>query len=379
MLVGVFVFDLFTPLGIADGMLYVIVVMMTILLERKNYTVAVATAAIILLLAGYYFSPIAHLDYYIAPVNRILSGICIVLSSIIIQKYKVMEEMVRKQFDDLKLIAGELKEVNTNLEEHVKARTKTLEDTLKELEISKKELSKSLAHQKELNELKSRIITMASHEFRTPLAIIQSSISLITKYAETGDKESQLKHIQRIKTVISQLTDLIEETLSLNNLDEKKIKLLSEKINVPVFISELIKGIPQTKEMQRIINYNHSGLEEIMCDKNSLKEVLLILTSNALKFSNGSPEVKITTHTTPENFVLKVEDNGIGISEKDQLHLFERFFRGENALNIQGTGLGLYIIARYIELLKGSVDVVSSLNKGSAFTVKIPLSTGIGN
>jgi signal transduction histidine kinase len=370
MLAGVFVFDLCTPLGIADGMLYVIVVTLTIGLEKKIYTHAVAAAAIILLALGYYFSPAAYLDFYIAPVNRILSGVCIVASAVITIKYKTMEALLKKQFDELKQLAGQLKISNADLEEHVKARTKTLEDTLRELELSKKELSNSLAHEKELNELKSRIITMASHEFRTPLAIIQSSITLITKYAENGDKENQLKHIHKIKTVINQLTDLIEETLSLNRLDEKKIKLNAEKINVPVFISEVIKEFPK---YDKTVNYRHSGVDEILCDKNSLKEILLVLTSNAMKFSNGSPEVKISSHATPEHFMLEVEDKGIGISEKDQVHLFERFFRGENALNIQGTGLGLYIVARYIELLRGSVDVKSLLDKGSVFTVKIPL------
>lgn len=375
LLVGILVFDILTPLGIADGMLYVIIIMMTIWVEKKALVITVAFAAIIFTLLGYFLSPDSTIETYTAPVNRILSVISIVAATFIVLNLKKMEAVVNKQMEEMTQLSEKLKTSNNQLEEKVNERTKVLEESLKELEKSKAELGIALEHEKELNELKSRVVTMVSHEFRTPLAIILSSITLITKYAETNDKENQLKHINKIKSVIEYLTELIEGTLSVAKLDEGKFSFNSEEINIPLFLNDVIENFETKSNTSpaKKIKYNHLGVDKILNDKNGIKQILLNLISNALKFSNGSSEVNLFTETTPDYFIFKVKDGGIGISEKDQLHLFERFFRGENASNIQGTGLGLYIVARYIELLKGTIDVKSKLNEGSEFTVKIPL------
>jgi signal transduction histidine kinase len=375
LLAAVFSFDILTPLGIADGMLYVIIVMMTIWAEKKSLIIIVACTAISFTFLGYFLSPSSGIEVYIAPFNRILSVISIVATTIIVLNYKRMETVVNKQMEEMKQLSEKLKLSNNQLEEKVNERTKVLEESLEELEKSKSELGIALEHEKELNELKSRIVTMVSHEFRTPLAIILSSISLITKYTKTNDKENQLKHINKIKSVIDYLTELIEGTLSVTKLDEGKFSFNAEEINIPNLLHNVIKGFENKSNTLsgKKISYTHLGAEIIINDKIGLKQILLNLISNAMKFSNGSSEIKLFTETTSDYFILKVEDGGIGISKKDQLHLFERFFRGENASNIQGTGLGLYIVARYIELLKGSIDVKSKLNEGSEFTVKIPL------
>lgn len=375
LLAAVLSFDILTPLGIADGMLYVIIVMMTIWADKKSLIITVACTAILFTFFGYFLSPSSDVEGYIAPVNRILSVISIVAATIIVLNYKRMEIVVIKQMEEMKKMSEKLKLSNNQLEEKVNERTKVLEESLKELEKSKSELGIALEHEKELNELKSRVVTMVSHEFRTPLAIILSSISLITKYTETNDKENQLKHINKIKSVIDYLTELIEGTLSVAKLDEGKFYFNAQEINVPNLLHDVIKDFEAKSNILsgKKISYTHLGAEIIVNDKIGLKQILLNLISNAMKFSNGNSEIKLFTETTSEYFILKVEDGGIGISKKDQLHLFERFFRGENASNIQGTGLGLYIVARYIELLKGSIDVKSKLNEGSEFTVKIPL------
>lgn len=375
LLAGILVFDILTPLGIADGMLYVIIIMMTMWVEKKALVITVAFAAIIFTLLGYFLSPHSTIETYTAPVNRILSVISIVAATFIILNFKKMEAVVNKQMEEMTQLSEKLKTSNNQLEEKVNERTKVLEESLKELEKSKAELGIALEHEKELNELKSRVVTMVSHEFRTPLAIILSSITLITKYAETNDKENQLKHINKIKSVIEYLTELIEGTLSVAILDEGKFSFNSEEINIPLFLNDVIENFETKSNTSPVkkIKYNHLGVDKILNDKNGVKQILLNLISNALKFSNGSSEVNLFTETTSDYFIFKVKDGGIGISEKDQLHLFERFFRGENASNIQGTGLGLYIVARYIELLKGTIDVKSKLNEGSEFTVKILL------
>lgn len=275
------------------------------------------------------------------------------------------EEIQKKQKEELQALANEL-------DKRVKDRTMILEEALHELENSREELSIALEKEKELNELKTRFVSMASHEFRTPLATILSSLSLVTKYGEIGEKESQTKHINRIKSSISHLTEILNDMLSLSKLEEGKISASPEIFNIKEFISLAIQELQILTKPGQQIYFHHFGNQEVYLDNKILKNILFNLVSNAIKFSPESKPIEVFTSVNASFIEIKVKDNGIGIPEEDQEQLFQRFFRGQNAANIQGTGLGLNIVARYVELMNGNITFESKPEKGTIFIIKIP-------
>lgn len=267
----------------------------------------------------------------------------------------------------------EIKKLNDSLEKEVVNRTNALVETLKSLERSKLELETALSKEKELGELKSRFVSMASHEFRTPLTAIQSAASLIEKYPKTEEQDKRERHTQRIKAAVGNLTDILEEFLSVGKLEEGKIETKMSIFDLPELVQECIIDLTSITRKGQKINYLHSGNLAINLDKSLLRKIIINLCSNALKFSPENATIDLITDYQTDCFILKVSDKGIGISAEDQKHLFDRFFRGENVTNIQGTGLGLHIVARYAELLNGKVTVTSELNMGTTFTVTIKL------
>ena len=265
-----------------------------------------------------------------------------------------------------------LRNYSEDLEKQVKNRTLILQEAIDELEKTKRDLNDALEKERELNELKSRFVSMASHEFRTPLATILSSLSLVTKYGEINEKEKQNKHIQRIKSSIGDLTSILNEFLSLSKLEEGKVENHPEEFNIQEFISDIVAELRQiTKETQQII-YSHTGEESVSLDKKNLKNILFNLLSNAIKFSPDNEAVEVITDFSNSKINIQVKDKGVGIPEEDQKHLFERFFRASNVTHIQGTGLGLNIVAKYTELMNASIRVDSKENSGTTFTVTIP-------
>ncbi len=265
-----------------------------------------------------------------------------------------------------------LKNYSTELEKHVKNRTLILEEAIQELEKTKKELFNALNKEKELNELKSRFVSMASHEFRTPLTTMMSSLSLVTKYGEHNDKVNQTKHVNKIKTSINNLTDILNDLLSVGKLEEGKIENMPEEMNLKVYITEIISEMHSLAKEGQNFTHLHTGSEIVSLDKKILKNILFNFISNAIKFSKENGEIEIAAHVINSTVRISVKDNGIGISQEDQKHLFERFFRGHNAAHIQGTGLGLHIVAKYAEQMNGSVDFQSTQNIGTIFTIIIP-------
>lgn len=278
----------------------------------------------------------------------------------------IVDITTRKQAEE------KMKNYSAELEKQVKNRTMILEEAIQELEKTKKDLHNALDKEKELNELKSRFVSMASHEFRTPLTTMLSSLSLVTKYGEKKDLESQNKHVGKIKTAINTLTDILNDFLSVSKLEEGKVHNMPELLTINIYIADIISEMKlMTMEGQNII-HQHSGNISAMVDKKLLKNVLFNLISNAIKFSPNGEHVEISTSASNSTLKISVKDNGIGISKIDQQHLFERFFRGHNATHIQGTGLGLNIVAKYAELMNASIDFKSEENKGTTFTIIIP-------
>ncbi len=278
----------------------------------------------------------------------------------------IVDITLRKQAEE------RMRNYSAELEKQVKNRTMILEEAIQELEKTKKDLHNALNKEKDLSELKSRFVSMASHEFRTPLTTMMSSLSLVTKYGEQNDKVNQSKHVTKIKTSINNLTDILNDFLSVSKLEEGKVENMPEEIHVKNFIAEVISEMKSIATQGQMLVHTHTGNEIALIDKKFLKNVLFNLISNAIKFSPEKGIVDIVCHVSNSSLKIIVRDNGIGIPQADQQHLFERFFRGHNATHIQGTGLGLNIVARYAELMNGSINVESEENKGTTFTMIIP-------
>ncbi len=282
------------------------------------------------------------------------------------------EEIQRAQSEELHRVTSEIKKLNSELEQKVEDRTMMLRETLAQLEKSKDELERALEKEKELSDLKSRFVSTVSHEFRTPLAAILSSAALLAKYTKTEEQDKRARHVNRIKEGVQHLNAMLEDLLSLDRLEEGLVETHPEKINCPAFMRDFIGDLNELVKPGQVINYTHTGNEEIISDKRLLKNILLNLVSNAIKFSPENSPIEVTCVNKNKSVVLSVKDSGIGISKEDQLHLFERFFRARNAQNIQGTGLGLHIVSKYVELLNGKIEMESIENKGTIFTIAIP-------
>lgn len=262
-----------------------------------------------------------------------------------------------------------LKNYSLELERQVRNRTLVLEEAIDELEKTKTELRKALEKEKELNEMKSRFVSMASHEFRTPLTTMMSSLSLTSKYAEHNDLSNQEKHIQKIKSSINNMTDILNDFLSVSKLEEGKIANMPVEFNLKTLAEEIVEEMQSLITKDHSLIYTHHGTELVTLDVKLLQGALFNLLSNAIKFSPLGGLVELTTEVNENEIRIRVKDSGIGISKEDQKHLFERFFRGQNATHIQGTGLGLNIILSYLNLMGGIIEVDSEENKGTLISI----------
>ncbi len=286
---------------------------------------------------------------------------------------KLNENSILKQQEILKKFADEVRSLNTELEQRVEERTLALRETLQQLERSKEELEKALDKEKELSDLKSRFVSMASHEFRTPLSSILSSATLIEKYKKEEEQQNRDRHVNRIMENVKNLTDILEDFLSLGKLDEGLIRTKSTEFSITELVNGIIHEMNELRKPAQQIFYKHHGEENIYSDKQLLKNILFNLLSNAIKFSDDEGKIEVRTTLSEDELQLSVKDDGIGISKEDRDHLFDRFFRGRNALNIKGTGLGLHIVTKYVELLQGKITYKSKLNHGTEFMINIPI------
>ncbi len=292
---------------------------------------------------------------------------------ITIRKYN--EGLLIQQKSELVEIAEEIKQLNSNLEVEVQKRTEDLVETLNQLEKSKEELNAAYEREKELGELKSRFVSMASHEFKTPLSTILSSATLLGKYKTEEDQEKRDKHINRIVNSVNNLTSILNEFLSVGKLEEGNMTVKLEEVDVVDLLEDVCQEMQAlAKEGQHLIFTNNSKNSKLQSDKYMLRNVIVNLLSNAIKFSPTNETIEIQVDSDPSQLSIRIEDKGLGISKEDQEHLFQRFFRARNATNIQGTGLGLYIVTKYLELLGGELKMKSELNKGTQFVVVLRIS-----
>lgn len=263
----------------------------------------------------------------------------------------------------------EINKLNDELEETVELRTQELRSAIRQLEVSREELFRSLQKEKELSELKSRFVSMASHEFRTPLSTVLSSAYLLDQYNTGEDNAKQQKHIQRIVSSVNMLTDILNDFLSVGKIEEGKIHVKYQQFDIYKLMASAIDEIKVNLKKDQQIRYEHSGDVDVMLDISLLRHIIMNLISNASKFSPADSAIDIETVRSNGSMILSVKDHGMGISSDDQQHLTERFFRGRNATNIQGTGLGLHIVSKYAELMNGSIKCESALQQGTTFTI----------
>ena len=292
-----------------------------------------------------------------------------------ITRRKEIENDMLRQKTELEKITDKIRQLNANLEVKVEERTLILKEALQKLERSQEELSEALDKERQLNEIKSRFVSMASHEFRTPLSTVLSSASLLSKYTAQDEQGKRDKHIQKIKNSVNHLNDILEDFLSLGKLNEGKVATNTDELNLKTVLSETAEEMKGILKKGQHVELHFEGQEMAYTDKNLFKNILINLLGNAIKFSEEDKLITVKGRISGDDAFISVTDRGIGISEDDQLHLFSSFYRGANAMNIQGTGMGLHIVKRYVDLLGGQIQIQSQLNKGTTVTFTIPVNS----
>ncbi len=284
-----------------------------------------------------------------------------------------LEKKVIERTYELENAVNQLLSLNKQLEDEISNKIR-IQKQLKEREA---DLELGLAKERELGELKSRFVSMASHEFRTPLSTILSSVSLIARYTEGEQQPNRDKHIDKIKASVVHLTGILNDFLSMNKLEEGKVDTHFETVDVIDIWNNVIDEMYTIlKADQKLINTINIERAWIISDKKILKNIIINLISNAIKYSGEKGEIRCTLDYQDNIFTISIKDNGMGIPKEDQKHLFQRFFRASNAINIEGTGLGLNIVKKYVEMLNGNITFESEHLVGTEFKVRLPTKSG---
>ena len=233
---------------------------------------------------------------------------------------------------------------------------------------------RSIEHEKELAAMKSQFVTMASHEFRTPLTTILSSAFLLENYPEAELPKKKTQHINKIKQAVNNMTELLNDFILLGKLEEGQVKVNKSEIDMKQFCEEIEPELELLTKPKQKIAWEFSGIEiPAYLDKQLLRSIFLNLVGNAIKYSPAESTVEVRIKLNNHFFRLDVTDHGIGIPPQEQHHIFKRFFRAGNATNIEGTGLGLNIARKHIKLMNGEIEFFSKPDEGTTFTVTIPI------
>ncbi|GGE25058.1 PAS domain-containing sensor histidine kinase [Psychroflexus planctonicus] len=282
----------------------------------------------------------------------------------------------------------EIAELNQALERKVDQRTQELKETVDklyefnrdlELEIKKRKqaetkIKDSLKKQKELNDLKTKFLSLVSHEFKTPLSGILSSATLIGKYQKEEQQPNREKHLTTIKNKVHYLTNILNDFLSIERLESGKVNYKFEEFSLVGLVNEVVYSANINLKNGQDIIYQ-KDLEDCVMkqDKSVLELVLTNLLGNAIKYSGEDTLIHFNIKKENNKVYFEVKDQGIGIPKKDQKHIFERYFRAENAILNQGTGIGLNIAKVHLENLGGKMNFTSEEDKGSVFSFEIPI------
>ncbi|GAB4019387.1 hypothetical protein GCM10028808_56980 [Spirosoma migulaei] len=242
--------------------------------------------------------------------------------------------------------------------------------------LARQQTDNLLIRERELNELKSNFVTLASHEFRTPMGTILSSVSLISRYNGPDEADKRERHVQRIKSAVLSLTGLLNDFLSLSQMEQATLYGHPHPLDIQLFCEEVMEDMEGIiKPGQRLVYQHRAGQTSLSIDSQMLKNILINLLVNASKYSAHGKEIELTTAVDDRQLIISVKDEGIGIPDTDKDKLFISFFRSRNVANVEGTGLGLYVVKRYVDLLGGTISFTSELNSGTTFTIQLPLTT----
>ncbi|MDC1162477.1 PAS domain-containing sensor histidine kinase [Tenacibaculum sp.] len=280
-----------------------------------------------------------------------------------------------------------IKQLNTSLEQKVTERTAELETAFKEL-ISinatldsenkkrikaEKEVKTALKKEQELNELKTQFLSLVSHEFKTPLSGILTSAMLLSKYKLTEQQEKRDRHIKVITNKVHYLNNILNDFLSIEKLEKGKVNYTPTSFKLSKVVNEVVYNANMLLKGGQKINYPENIDDfSLFQDEKTIELTLSNLVHNAIKYSSENTIIDINIIQNETFTTIKVKDNGIGIPLKDQKNVFNRYFRAENALLTQGTGIGLNIVKHHLENLGGSISFVSKENIETTFTIEIP-------
>ena len=236
------------------------------------------------------------------------------------------------------------------------------------------EIQRALEAERELNDLKSRFVSMTSHEFRTPLGVIASSAGIIQDYGDRLNAAKHQKHLTRIQDSVKHMTQLLEDVLTLSRVEAGKMQLRLETTHILDFCQEIIEELNLSDGSNRIkMQVDAIPSTAVMVDQRLLRQILTNLLSNALKYSFLDSTVHLRLIASAQTFDIVIQDQGIGVPEEDLKHLFQSFYRARNVGNIPGTGLGLSIVKKLVELHHGKIICQSEVNVGTTFTLRFPI------
>ncbi|MBE0423108.1 MAG: PAS domain-containing sensor histidine kinase [Lutibacter sp.] len=275
----------------------------------------------------------------------------------------VLEEKVKKGTAELEKTIKKLKEVNFNYKKELQRRIKI-----------EAKINEALKKEKELNELKSKFLSLVSHEFKTPLSGILTSAILLKKYQLTEQQEKRDKHINTITEKVQYLNNVLNDFISLERLDSSNENYKYKTFNLSKVINEVVYNANMLlKSGQRINIPPNTSDYELYQDEKILELILSVLIYNAIKYSPENSQIDIEISRNTKNIVFTITDQGMGIPKNDQKFVYDRYFRAENVLNIQGTGIGLNIVKEHLKNLGGTINFISKENKGSTFYVELPI------
>ncbi len=251
-----------------------------------------------------------------------------------------------------------------------KSYTEKLEKTVEE---RTRQLTVALSREKELNELKTRFLSLVSHEFKTPLSSILTSITLLGKYTLSEQQDKRDKHVSTIRSKVKYLDNILNDFLSVERLDSGKYNYKVEAFPISKIVNEVVYDANMLLKNGQKIRYPEN-IDDLIInfDEKTLELALSNLIHNAIKYSPEDSTIDLQVAKKDQAWTIQVIDNGIGIPKKDQKHIFNRYFRAENAVLTQGTGIGLNIARQHLENLGATLEFTSEESKGSVFTVKIP-------
>ena len=275
----------------------------------------------------------------------------------------VLEEKVKKGTAELKNTINQLKEVNRNYKKELNRRIG--------IEIKLKE---ALKKERELNELKSKFLSLVSHEFKTPLSGILTSAILLEKYQLTEDQKKRDKHLNTITSKVQYLNNVLNDFISLERLDSSNENYKYKNFNLSKVINEVVYNANMLLKSGQRINIPPNTSDYVLYQDEKILEIILsVVIYNAIKYSPENSEIDLEISKNTKNIIFTIKDQGMGIPKNDQKFVYNRYFRGENVLNIQGTGIGLNIVKEHLKNLGGTINFISTENKGSVFFVQLPL------